>query len=66
MTNKYDHDIIHCKGINCEKKNTCCRYLVYEEALNTKKSGIALLILNNQEACINNNFNYYSELQDDE
>lgn len=66
MANKYDHDITHCKGINCEKKNTCYRYLAYEEVLNTKKSGIVSFFLNNKKACINNNFSYYSKLQDGE
>lgn len=39
-----DHDITHCEGINCPVKETCYRYLAYQEAVNTDLSYITVLI----------------------
>lgn len=39
-----NHDIIHCKNSNCIKKDTCYRYLSYQEAMERKLTYISVMV----------------------
>ena len=44
-----NHDITHCRGIDCPVKDTCYRYIAYQEAVKNDLEYISVLIQNKEE-----------------
>ena len=44
-----DHDITHCRGIDCPVKDTCYRYIAYQDAAKNDIGYISVLIQNKEE-----------------
>lgn len=44
-----DHDITHCRGIDCPAKETCNRYISYLDAMKLKLEYISITIQNLEE-----------------
>ena len=44
-----DHDITHCRGIDCPVKDTCYRYIAYQDAVKNDIGYISILIPNKEE-----------------
>ena len=44
-----DHDITHCRGIDCPAKDTCYRYMAYQDAIKNDLGYISILIQNKEE-----------------
>lgn len=58
-----NHDITHCKGDNCPKKETCHRYKAYLDIPNVKDRTLFSMVL--VQGCIENNYNLYWEDKND-
>ena len=44
-----NHDITHCRGIDCPVKDTCYRYIAYLDAIKTDQGYITILVQNKEE-----------------
>ena len=54
-----NHDVTHCQGDNCPKKETCYRYKAYLDIPNVKDQTLFSMIL--AQGCVENNYNLYWE-----
>ena len=53
-----NHDITHCKGDNCSKRDHCMRYKAHDELQRPNKRGLySYLLSNNGNDCL-----YFLEL----
>lgn len=55
-----NHDITHCKGDNCPKKETCHRYNAWLDFPRYHAiTGSTLASMTTSKSCIENNYNLY-------
>jgi hypothetical protein len=52
------HDITHCAGQGCTKKDTCHRYLMHLDAI---EKDLGWLSYGSAQVCIDNDYNNYWE-----
>lgn len=54
-----NHDITHCSGEGCSKRDTCHRYKAYLDILNVKDQTLFSMIL--AQKCVEDEYNLYWE-----